>query len=243
VVEPVFLKEASSSLIPPVERRRLYAAVDRAAAERLVTTYHYLCLRGARKFWRSGLERSDLEQVAAIGLIKASRRYDERMRTPFEAYAWLLIVGELMHHVRDHERPVRLPRSLCALERPYVRAHDALQGRLGREPRDDEVARELGVLVSVVRELRRMRDVAVIAGLDAVELHAPAQDGALGVEDRLLVDSAFRALSILERRIIVGVYLLGLSQLELGRRLGISPKRVSRAHHGALRRMQRAWAS
>ncbi|GAC1544739.1 MAG: hypothetical protein NVS3B16_13210 [Vulcanimicrobiaceae bacterium] len=63
----------------------------------------------------------------------------------------------------------------------------------------------------------------------------------LGLEDRLLVDAAFAALGELERRIIVGVYVLGLTQLELGRRLGMSPKRVSRAHHTALRTMQRSW--
>ncbi len=39
---------------------------------------------------------------------------------------------------------------------------------------------------------------------------------------------------------IAGVYLLGLTQLELSHRLGISAKRVSRIQHGALGRMARA---
>ena len=209
----------------------------------MVAAYHYLCRRAARKFWRSGLERSDLEQVAAIGLIKASRRYDEATRTPFEAYAWLMIVGELMHHVRDHERPIRLPRALRTLERRHARAHDTLLGRLGREPSDNELAIELGVLVAAVRELRRMRETALMADIDSVDPRAARDMPALDVEDRLLVNAAFRTLSIDERRIIAGVYLLGLTQLEVGRRLGISPKRVSRAHHGALARMKHAWVS
>ncbi len=242
VVETVFLTEASSSVRSSTPRRRASAATQCGASDRLVAAHYYLCKRGARKFWRSGLERSDLEQVAAIGLIKAARRYDERTATPFEAYAWLMIVGELMHYVRDHERPVRLPRRLRSLERHYARAHDALVGRHGREPGDGELAVELGVLEPTVRELRRSRDTAVTVGLDVLE-RTSRDDGGLDCDDRLLIESAFRDLSIVERRIIVGVYVLGLTQLELGRRLGISAKRVSRAHHIALRRMQRAWAS
>lgn len=230
MVEPIFRKEPSPS-------------VSSAATDRLVAAYHYLCRRGARKFLRSGLERSDLEQVAAIGLIKASRRYNVATRTPFEAYAWLMIVGELMHHVRDFERPIRLPRALRTLELRYTRAHDALLGRLGREPNDDELAIELGVLVTAIRELRRTRETAQTASLDALDTRDAFAPTPVDVEDRLLVDAAFRTLSIDERRIIAGVYILGLTQLEVGRRLGISPKQVSRAHQGALARMKHAWCS
>ena len=230
MVEPIFRKEPSPSVPSPT-------------ADLLVSAYHYLCRRGARKFLRSGLERSDLEQVAAIGLIKASRRYNAETSTPFEAYAWLMIVGELMHYVRDYERPIRLPRAIRLLERRYAHAHDTLLGRLGREPSDEELAIELGVLVMAVRELRRSRETVMTADLEALETRTVVAPVAVDVEDRLLVDAAFRTLDIDQRRIIAGVYLLGLTQLEVGRRLGISPKRVSRAHHGALARMKHACVS
>ena len=209
----------------------------------LVVRFGYLCRRAARKFSRAGLERCDLEQVAAIGLIKASRRYDPATLTPFEAYAWMMIVGELMHFVRDHERPIRVPRKLRTLERQYRTAHDTLVHRFGREPKDQELAEELGVLRSTVAELREARETTTLATLADAEGIAQREDSGIGVEDRMLVDTTFKALGETERRIIVGVYLLGLSQLEMSRRLGISPKRVSRAHHAALGRMQRAWAS
>jgi general secretion pathway protein G len=75
--------------------------------ERIILTYRYLCERGARKFLRPGLERGDLEQVAAIGLIKAYDRYDDSLSTPFEAYAWITITGELMNYLRSHTRTAR----------------------------------------------------------------------------------------------------------------------------------------
>jgi len=50
-------------------------------------------------------------------------------------------------------------------------------------------------------------------------------------------------LSTIERRIIIGVDVLGITQLEIGRLLGLSARRVSRVRRGALVAMQRAWAS
>lgn len=213
------------------------------SADGLVASFHHLCKRGAHKFWRSGLERNDLEQVAAIGLIKAARRYDPTMPTPFEAYAWLMIVGELMHHVRDSERAIRIPRRLLSLERASTRAHDALHATLGREPDDAELAEALGVLVPAVAEMRYARSIAMPlriddSGAERIALRAP-----LDLEDRILVNDAFAALTQTERYVIVGIYLLGLTQLEIGRRLALPAKRVSRLHRAALGRMRGACAS
>lgn len=246
MVEPIFSRDIVPAAVPASVRAWPDRVVDHGSIERLVLEYRHLCRRGARKFWRTGLERADLEQVAAIGLIKAAGRYDGRNATPFEAYAWAMVVGELMHHVRDYERPVRMPRSMRALERRCARAHEALLGTLGREPSDAELARELGILETTLRDLRRIRAAGVTIALDALEARVArvAPDvAAVDPIDRVLVFEAFRQLTILERRIIVGVYLLGLSQLELAEHLNVTPKSVSRARQRALRRMGRAWAS
>lgn len=72
--------------------------------ERLVAKYWYLCRRAARRFSRCGFERADLEQVGAIGLMKAVDRYRSPRGAPFEAFASLLVRGELMHYVRSGSR-------------------------------------------------------------------------------------------------------------------------------------------
>jgi RNA polymerase sigma-B factor len=207
-----------------------------------VARHLYLCRRAARKFIRSGLERGDLEQVAAIGLIKAARRFDPAAGTPFEAYAWITIVGELMHHVRDFERPVRVPRRLRALEPHFARTCEALAARLGREPSDGEIASAMGVFARTVEELRGVREAAQPVALDDVDAARFVRRDEPALEDRLLVRRAFAALTVVERRVIAGTYVLGLTQRELSRRLGISAKCVSRLHRAALGSMQRACA-
>ncbi|GAC1658807.1 MAG: hypothetical protein NVS9B12_11440 [Vulcanimicrobiaceae bacterium] len=211
-----------------------------AARDTLVSSYLYLCERGARKFLRPGLERSDLKQVATIGLLKACDRYDPSLQTPFEAYAWLFIVGELMHHVRDFERIVRPPRKLRSLERKWQHACDEQTVALGRGPTDEELARALGTDLQTIGELRQCRARAVTDSLDVLNAAADEDRSAAGVDallDRLLIDSALAELSATERKIILGVYAGGYSQLEVARRLGYSQRHVSRLHKAALQKM------
>jgi RNA polymerase sigma-B factor len=145
--------------------------------------------------------------------------------------------------VRDHERVVRIPRRLRALESRFQQAQDTCAGRLGRDPSDAELAEEMGVPPSAIGELRGLRAWATMLPLDDPAAHAIASANPIGLEDHMLVRTALARLSELERRVLVGVYLLGLSRLELARTLGISPRNVSRLRQAALLRMQRAWAS
>ncbi len=136
--------------------------------ERTIHQYRYLCVRGARKFMRDGVDRRDLEQVAAIGLIKATDRFDPKIGTPFEAYAWMLVLGELMHYVRDSERVVRAPRRVRELERRCGAAERELWTKLGREPKPPELATHLGVGEDDFREMMRYREEGLPLSVDAL---------------------------------------------------------------------------
>jgi DNA-directed RNA polymerase specialized sigma subunit len=62
---------------------------------------------------RTGHPREDLEQLAAIGLIKASRRYDihrpGRSTNHFIAYARPFVNGEITHYLRDKGFLISVP--------------------------------------------------------------------------------------------------------------------------------------
>lgn len=212
----------------------------------VVDAHRHLCARGARKFKRLHNDRADLEQVAAVGLIKAAEYYRAELRTPFAAYAWIMIVGELMHYVRDHERIVRVPRPLRALERRYVEVWDAFCCAHHREPATGELAAALEVTAETIEELRNLRraDRVRLPDPDASDgperLAVLAQPSAgLQLEERIALALALEELGERERAVVLGTYGAGLTQTELGKRLGLSQSHVSKLLSRALHQLGR----
>jgi RNA polymerase sigma-B factor len=220
---------------------------SRGNRDAVITTYRYLCRRGARKFQRAGTDPADLEQVASIGLIKATDMYRAERTTPFEAYAWIMIVGELMHYVRDHERPIRVPRRLRSLERRYIVAWEMLAARDHAEPSVRDLARELEVTPDVIEQLQSIRwiqrsgDGEGDAETRRLPRHCdalPARSSSLSIEERLTVIMAVEELSERERIVVLGTFATGLSQSEIASMLGLSQSQISKILGRALGKLQ-----
>ncbi len=211
----------------------------KASRDAIIEGHHYLCARAARKFYRDGVERADLEQIAAIGLIKAADRYDDRQGTPFEAYAWVLILGELMHYVRDSERLLRAPRKIRDLERRWAAAERELWGELAREPKSCEVAALLGLSINEEQEVERYRQARATISMDALhpyERHVPfyTLDQQL---DRIVIDAGLHELSPVQRQILIEIYERDTPVQEIAERLGYSRRHIARLHREALKKL------
>ncbi|HEV8020247.1 MAG TPA: sigma-70 family RNA polymerase sigma factor [Candidatus Lustribacter sp.] len=218
-----------------IERQTL---IERYLADRshdhrdtVIAAHMYLCKRGARKFRRPESDPADLEQVAAIGLIKATETYLPERSTPFEPYAWILIVGELMHYVRDSESAIRIPRRLRSLDRRYVAMWEALAARHQAEPTPRQLAHALEVSLDVVEQVQALRrghvsesDARGAGRLDA--LAAPARG--ISLDERLTLLEAVEGLPRRERIIVLGTFGAGLSQTEVAHVLGLSQSQISK---------------
>ena len=207
--------------------------------DRVIESHRYLCRRAARKFLRRGMERADLEQVAAIGLIKAVDRYDRKYETPFDAYAWRLVLGELMHYVRDAERLIRAPRRLRELERRYGLVENELCGRLGRTPREDEIFGVLGGSQEDRNDLQAYKQSSNVISLDTlrtVEQTSLAYTMELHL-DRMTIDRALSSLSEMEQEILRQIYQRDTPMIEIARVLGYSRRHISRLHNAAIKKL------
>jgi RNA polymerase sigma-B factor len=211
---------------------------DRRAEQRdrVISEHRYLCVRAARKFVRPGLDRADLEQTAALGLIKAVDRYDMNQQTPFEGYAWLLVLGELMHHVRDSERLLRAPRRVRELEHRWVCAERELWLQLGREPMEADVAIYMNASLSDRRDVRDYRASGSLVSMEKIHTRHSVEsreeiDVLLG---RMTIDDALEHLAPLERDILRAVYFREESLAEVADRLGYSRRHLTRLHRRAL---------
>ena len=116
---------------------------DTNAREELIQRHLPLVRSLARRYAGRGEAIEDIEQVGAIGLIKAIERFELDREVSLATYATPNVVGEIKRHFRDKGWAIRVPRALQELNASMSGAIERLTGRLGRSPSIAEIAEEL----------------------------------------------------------------------------------------------------
>src|SRR3954465_7521101 len=88
------------------------AELPPSSRERLIERPLPLAKRLARRYRRAPGPLEDLEQVAALALVKAADRFDPARGTAFSTFAVPTIVGEIKRYFRDSSWTVHVPRDL-----------------------------------------------------------------------------------------------------------------------------------
>ena len=230
---------------------RRYADGDIDAREELVTHFLPVARRLAARYPARRQPREDLEQVAAVGLLKAIDRY-EASEGHFLSYAVPSILGELKRHFRDRGWAIRVDRVLQERVMAVDCATEDLTGTLGRSPTACEIAEATGLSTDEVAEAidaARARDwCALDAPLAGSEGSASTLGDGLGAIDRRYelfdlshsVAPAVAALPERERAVLHLRFVEDLTQAEIGRRIGCSQMQVSRLIRRSLDRLARA---
>ena len=140
-----------------------------AAADALVVEHLPFAAKVAANYARrTGHPKEDLEQLAAIGLIKASRRYDSqrvnRSCSNFIAYARPYVNGEITHYLRDKGFLISVPGRWREL---HARGQKLL--RQGLAPA--QVPQQLGLTPE------RWAEIAAACSVRVVAMAFPEQDG------------------------------------------------------------------
>jgi RNA polymerase sigma-B factor len=202
----------------------------------IVLQYAGLVEKVARRF--SGIEPvEDLVQVGFIGLLNALSKFDPTAGVRFNTYATHLVAGEIKHYLRDKTQTIRQPAWLQELRHRVVRQASVLQADLGRTPTPQEVAAACGVSEQSIHEVYATQELLRVSSLDAPvaddddsesdldRLEENLVEGQVGIEDRLVLETAMCQLREIERDVLV--HFESLNQTEIASRLGISCNYVS----------------
>lgn len=207
----------------------------------------------AHRFSNRGIDVQDLEQVACEALIKAVHRFDNTRDHDFLSFAVPTIRGELQRHFRDLGWMVRPTRRVQETQWRAVREEEELTAELGRPPLVAELIMAMGITREEYAEAQTAHGCFVPTSLDqslvpggegadiGSTLHG-TDDDLTNVEAWLLLVPLFENLSDRERLVLYLRYFEDLTQIEIGREIGVGQAQVSRILDAAIRGMRTALA-
>ncbi|MBC7286616.1 MAG: SigB/SigF/SigG family RNA polymerase sigma factor [Armatimonadetes bacterium] len=226
-------------------------SVRREVREELLRRHEGLVRHVVKDYVASGESYEDLYGVGMLGLINAVDRFDPNRGTRFATFAVPTIRGEIRRYFRDKTWGVRVPRRVQELSLKARETVERLTAARGRSPSYEELARELGVTEDEIieaLEVSRQYEPASIEqpqvetdedeALTAAERAGLTDPEIEAIADREAIAAALKLLSPRERDVIRLRYFEGLSQAEVGKRLGISQMHVSRLQHRALNKLR-----
>lgn len=193
------------------------------------------------------IQADDLIQAGMLGLLEASRNYDPTQGASFETYAGIRIRGSMLDEIR---RSDWTPRSVHRKARMVADAMREIENNEGRDARDVEVAKVLGMSLEEYHQVLQDSTGCRIFSLD--ELNSLGE-GLPDLGDKisdlpfegLQKDSFKQALaeaiaSLPEReRLVVAMYYDDeLNLREIGHVLGVSESRVCQIHSQATLRLR-----
>ena len=222
---------------------------DRDVMATLVEGYLPLCKAIAWKFRGQGVETEDLEQVAAIALMKAIERFEPERGFKFTTFAMPTIAGEVRNHIRDKGGAIRVNRDTRSRLYQLRKVTDQLTQQLQREPSLKEIAAAMDVTPDELLSLLDARDASDVMSMDAgMSSDEDAQrleerlgvndDGFERVEQQQWMQWVLKQVTPQERLLLEKRFIERMGQRDTAKAMGVSQMQVSRMERKVLARLR-----
>ncbi len=176
-----YLKDISKNRTLTLEEEAKLAAKirkgDRKSLKHLVEANLRFVVSVARNYQNQGLPLSDLINEGNIGLIRAAERFDETKNFKFISYAVWWIRQTILQALAEQSRIIKLPLNRVGTIHKIGKVQSKLEQKFSRTPDAGEIAAELSIDESEVRESLKI-------GNSHISLDTPVQ----GSDDYRLMD-------------------------------------------------------
>lgn len=223
-----------------------YQSGDKEAKEELVNGNLKLVLSILKKY-NSRDNLDDLFQIGVVGLIKAVDNFDLSHEVRFSTYAVLMIDGEIKRYIRDNNS-LRISRSIKDLSYKILTFKEEFMKENNREATADEIAEGLGVsnyeVVEALMSLKQPESLYepiyndggdTIYLLDQIEDKKENKD----LDSLISMRKALNKIKQREKNILINRFIVGKTQMEIAKDLGVSQAQVSRLEKNAIKNVKR----
>ena len=193
---------------------------------------------------KSAVEIEDLIQIGMYGLVTAAQNYVVKEGVSFASYAGIRIRGEIVDHLR---RNSNLCRTTIQMQQKYNASFEKLSRQLQREPKNNEIAKDMGLEASELDNWEQAFAANTHQSLDSVydEFSIWFASNDQSPEDELsdteLRENLVEALKTLPEREAMLVQLYYVEELnvyEIAEVLEITTGRVSQIKKSAISRLR-----
>ena len=193
---------------------------------------------------KSAVEIEDLIQIGMYGLVTAAQNYVVKEGVSFASYAGIRIRGEIVDHLR---RNSNLCRTTIQMQQKYNASHEKLSRQLQREPKNNEIAKDMGLEESELDNWEQAFAANTHQSLDSVydefsiwfasEDQSP-EDELSETELRKNLVEALKTLPEREAMLVQLYYVEELNVYEIAEVLEITTGRVSQIKKSAISRLR-----
>ena len=221
---------------------------DPFAKEELINGNLKLVLSILKKYNNRCDNMDDLFQVGCVGLIKAIDNFDLSHEVKFSTYAVPMIIGEIKRYLRDFNS-IRVSRSVKNLSFQIIQKKEELTTLNGKEPSMYELALALNITeYELANALDSMKDTISIYepiyndGSDTIYLSDQLEDKSnklYDLESKISLKEALKKIKNKERYILTERFIIGKTQVELAKELGISQAQISRLEKSGIENIRK----